>query len=134
MTRFSSKERLHHIQRKKRTSSIARFQRNRQPKAGPTLGHQIHLTSPTLDFLFRVYIKDAVYMPPLSATLPELAGRVRDAVATASLDLHNNVCTETGYRHDICRTTHGALTEYQLNGSQINVIKLSNQVRLIFFL
>jgi hypothetical protein len=71
-----------------------------------------------------------VYVPPLAATLPELAGRVRDAVATVNLDLHNNVCTETGYRHDICRATHCVVTEYQLNGGHIN---LTNQIRLIFF-
>jgi hypothetical protein len=69
-------------------------------------------------------------MPPLAATLPELAGRVRDAVARVNLYLHNNVCTETGYRHDICQATHCVVTEYQLNGGHI---KLSNQIRLIFF-
>jgi hypothetical protein len=89
------------------------------------------LTYPWL--FFRCYIKDAVYVPALAASLPELAGRVRDAVATVSLDLHKNVCTETGYRY-ICRATHGAFTEDQLNWGHINVIKLTNQIRLIFFL
>jgi hypothetical protein len=39
-------------------------------------------------------MKDAVYMPPLATTLPELAGRIRDAVATVTLDLLNNVWTK----------------------------------------
>jgi hypothetical protein len=47
-----------------------------------------------LDFFFWGYIKDAVYMPPLATTLPELAGRIRAAVATVTLDLLNNVWTE----------------------------------------
>jgi hypothetical protein len=52
-----------------------------------------------------------MYMPPLATTLPELAGRIKDAVATVTLDLHNNVWTEIEYRY-ICRATHGALIEH----------------------
>jgi hypothetical protein len=58
------------------------------------------------------YIKDAVYVPPLATTLPELVGRMRDAVATFTLDLFNNVWTEIEYRYDICWATHGALIEH----------------------
>jgi hypothetical protein len=36
------------------------------------------------DFSFWGYIKDAVYVPPLATTLLELAGRIRDAVATVT--------------------------------------------------
>jgi hypothetical protein len=43
--------------------------------------------------------------------LPELAGRIRDAVATVTLDLLNNVWTQIEYRYDICRATHDALIE-----------------------
>jgi hypothetical protein len=46
-----------------------------------------------LDFFFWGYMKDAVYMPPLATTLPELAGRTREAVATITLDLLNKVWT-----------------------------------------
>jgi hypothetical protein len=46
-----------------------------------------------LDFCFWGYIKDAVYVPPLRNTLPELAGRIRDAVVTVTLGLSNNVWT-----------------------------------------
>jgi hypothetical protein len=59
-----------------------------------------------------VYIKDAVYVSPLATTLPELAGRKRDAVATVTLDLLNNVWSEVEYRCDICRATHGAFIEH----------------------
>jgi hypothetical protein len=49
-------------------------------------------------------------MPPLATTLPELAGKIRDAVTTVTLDLLNNVWTEIEYRY-ICRATHGALIQ-----------------------
>jgi hypothetical protein len=52
----------------------------------------------------------AVYVPPLATTLPELAGRIRDAVATVSHDLLNNVWTEIEYRYNIW-ATHDALME-----------------------
>jgi hypothetical protein len=47
-----------------------------------------------LDFFFWGYIKDAVYVPPLATVLPELAGRIRDAVATVILGLLYNAWTE----------------------------------------
>jgi hypothetical protein len=56
-------------------------------------------------------MKDAVYVPPLAATLPELARRLRDTVATVTLDLLNNVWTEIEYRY-IFQATHGALIEH----------------------
>jgi hypothetical protein len=58
------------------------------------------------------YVKDAVYVPPLATTLPELAGRIIDSVVTVTLDLLKNVWTEIEYRCDICRTTHGALIKH----------------------
>jgi hypothetical protein len=64
-----------------------------------------------LEFFFWGYIKDAVCVPPLATTLPELAGRIRDAVATVTLDLLNNVWTQIEYRYDICWATHDALIE-----------------------
>jgi hypothetical protein len=51
------------------------------------------------------YIKVAVCVPPLVTILPELAARVRDAVAAVTFDLLNNVWTETGQRC-ICRAPH----------------------------
>jgi hypothetical protein len=52
-----------------------------------------------------------VYVPPMVTTLSELAGRIRDAVLTVTLDLLNNVGTEIENRY-ICRATHGALIEH----------------------
>jgi hypothetical protein len=43
--------------------------------------------------------------------LPKLAERVRYAVAAFTLDLLNNVWTETKYRY-ICRVIDGALIEH----------------------
>jgi hypothetical protein len=37
-------------------------------------------------------------MLPLANTLPQLAGKVRDTVATVTLDLLNNVWPEIEYR------------------------------------
>jgi hypothetical protein len=49
-------------------------------------------------------IKDAVYVPPLTNTLEDLAGRIKVAVATATLNLLN-MWTETKYRYDTCWAT-----------------------------
>jgi hypothetical protein len=48
-----------------------------------------------LDSFLWGYIKDVVYVPPLATILPELAGRIRDAVAIITLHLLNNVWIET---------------------------------------
>jgi hypothetical protein len=64
-----------------------------------------------------VNIKDAAYVPPLTNILEDLAGSIRVAVATATLNLLNNMWTETKYKYDICWATDGALTEYFLNVS-----------------
>jgi hypothetical protein len=47
-----------------------------------------------LDFFFWWFIKDATYVSPLTTTLPKLAGRIRYTIATATLDLLNNVWTK----------------------------------------
>jgi hypothetical protein len=65
-----------------------------------------------LDFILLGVHQGCCDVPPLATTLPELAGRIRDTVATVTLDLLNNVWTETEHRYDICRSTHGALTEH----------------------
>jgi hypothetical protein len=61
----------------------------------PGLPDIIHPTS-----FLGVNIKDAVYVPPLTNALEDLAGRIRVAVATATLNLPKNMCTETKYRYD----------------------------------
>jgi hypothetical protein len=61
-------------------------------------------------------------MPPLATTLLELGGRIRDAVATFTLDLLNNVLTEIEYIYDICRGTRDALIEHLQNVGHKNMI------------
>lgn len=39
-----------------------------------------------LDLFFKQFIKDASYAPLLATTLSELAARIRDAMATVTLD------------------------------------------------
>jgi hypothetical protein len=46
-------------------------------------------------------------MPPLATTLPELAGTIRDALATVTLDLRNNMWIEIEYR-----ATHDTFIEH----------------------
>jgi hypothetical protein len=47
------------------------------------------------DFLFRGCIKGAVYVPPLATTVLLLIGWVRGVVPTITLDLLNDVWTDT---------------------------------------
>jgi hypothetical protein len=46
------------------------------------------------------YIEDAVYVPPLATTSPELVEKIIIAVARVTLDFLNNVWTETEYRYN----------------------------------
>jgi hypothetical protein len=60
------------------------------PRQRSSLHKYTHLPDLTvLDFLFWEYIKDTVFMPPLVVTLPELAGRIRAAVSTITLNVLN---------------------------------------------
>jgi hypothetical protein len=52
-----------------------------------TLGTSGSLDRTLLYFSFLGYIKDAGYVPPLANTLPELAGRTKAVVPTATSDL-----------------------------------------------
>jgi hypothetical protein len=58
-----------------------------------------------LEIFFSELINDALYVPLLTTTLPELAGRVRHAVATGNVEFLNNVLAETIHKCDICRRT-----------------------------
>jgi hypothetical protein len=50
-------------------------------------------------------------MLPLPTALSELAGRIRDAVATATLDLYNSMCLEIEYRY-ICWVIESTIIEH----------------------
>jgi hypothetical protein len=46
-----------------------------------------------LDFLLLGYTEDAIYVPSLATTLPELAWRIRDIMDTVILAFLNNMAT-----------------------------------------
>jgi hypothetical protein len=50
-------------------------------------------------------------VPPLATTLQEIAGRIRNLVATFTLDLLNKAGTEIKYRYDICQATLDAFVK-----------------------
>jgi len=58
------------------------------------------------------YVKDQVYVPPLSASIPELKVRIRAATATIPADMLQTVWNELDYRVDVCRITKGAHIEH----------------------
>ena len=57
------------------------------------------------DFFLWGYIKDQVYVPPLSASIPELKVRIRIAIETINADRLQTICNELDYRVDVCRIT-----------------------------
>ena len=48
-----------------------------------------------------------VYVPPLSASIPELKVGIKTAIETITSDMIRTVCNEFYYRVDVCRTTKG---------------------------
>ena len=51
-------------------------------------------------------------MPPLPANLPELRGRIREAVVVLTPHMLINVWEELAYRLDVYRVTNGAHIEH----------------------
>jgi hypothetical protein len=64
------------------------------------------------DFFLWGYIKDKVYIPPISTTLEELKFRIKDAVHAAISDMISNVWEEFDYRIDVCRAAGGGHIKY----------------------
>jgi len=64
------------------------------------------------DFFLWGYVKDHVYVPPLSASIPELKVRIRTAIETITADMLQRVLNELDYRVDVCRITKGANIEH----------------------
>jgi len=60
------------------------------------------------DFFLRGYVKDQVYVSPLSASIPELKVRIRTAIETTTADMLQIVWNEIDYRVGVCRITKGA--------------------------
>jgi len=64
------------------------------------------------DFFLWGYVKNQVYVPPLSASNPELKVRIRIAVETITTDMLQTVWNELDYCVDVCRITKGAHIEH----------------------
>jgi len=58
------------------------------------------------------YVKDQVYVPPLTASIPELKVRIITAFETITADMLQTVWNELDYRVDVCRITKGAHIEH----------------------
>jgi hypothetical protein len=65
----------------------------------------------TFDFFLWGFVKDEVYVPPMSITLNNLKDRIRTATANIYQPLLQNVWLEVEYRLDVCWTTNGARIE-----------------------
>ena len=57
------------------------------------------------------YVKDQVCVPPLPASIPELAVGIRTAIETITADVLQTVWNELDYRVDVFRITKGAHIE-----------------------
>jgi hypothetical protein len=49
------------------------------------------------------YVKDQIYVPPLTAGIPVLKVRIRTAIETITTDMLQKVWNELDYRVDVCR-------------------------------
>ena len=63
------------------------------------------------DFFLWGFVKDSVYVPPLSMSLNELRDRITHALQTITADMLHRVWDEFDYRVDVCRVTQGAHIE-----------------------
>jgi len=57
------------------------------------------------DFFLCGFVKDAVFVPPLSANLEDLRNRITAAVALVDRDKLTRVWNKIVYRIDVCRIT-----------------------------
>jgi hypothetical protein len=64
------------------------------------------------DFFLWGYIKDLVYVPPLSRLLVELRERIAATLMTIDRMMLQNVWNELDYRLDVCRVTQGVYIEH----------------------
>jgi len=64
------------------------------------------------DFFLWGFVKDTVFVPPLSANLQDLRNRITAAVALVDRDMLTRVWNEMDYRIDICRITEGVHIEH----------------------
>jgi len=64
------------------------------------------------DFFLWGFVKDTVFVPPLSANLQDVRNRITAAVALVDRDMLTRVWKEMDYRIDICRNTKGGHVEH----------------------
>jgi hypothetical protein len=69
-------------------------------------------TGTPYDFFLWGYVKDQVYVPPLSASIPELKVQIRTAIDTITADMLQTGWNELNYRVDVCRIIKGAHIEH----------------------
>jgi len=58
------------------------------------------------------FVKDTVFVPPLTANLQDLRNRITAAVALVDRDMLKCVWNEMDYRIDLCRITKGGHFEH----------------------
>ena len=63
------------------------------------------------DFFLWEFVKDSVYVPPLSMSLKELRDRITHALQTITADMLHRIWDEFDYHLDVCRVTQGAHIE-----------------------
>jgi hypothetical protein len=63
------------------------------------------------DFFLWGFIKDSVYVPPLTMSLKELHDWITHALQTITADMLHRVWDEFDYRVDVCLVTQGAHIE-----------------------
>jgi len=64
------------------------------------------------DFFLWGFVKDTVFVPPLSANLQDLRNRINAAVALVDRDMLTRMWNEMDYRIDVCRITKGGYIEH----------------------
>ena len=64
------------------------------------------------DYFLWGYVKDTVFVPPQTVSIPDLKNRITAAVETITPDLLSRVWQELDYRLDVCRVTKGAYIEH----------------------
>ena len=64
------------------------------------------------DFCLWGFVKDTVFVPPLSANLEDLRNPITSAVALVDGDMLTRVWNEMDYRIDVCRITKDGPIEH----------------------
>ena len=64
------------------------------------------------DFFLWGFVKDTVFVPPLSANLQDLRNHITAAVALVDRDKLTRVWNEMDYRIDVCRITKSGHIEH----------------------